>query len=179
MKRQHSHHEIQRFYRTADVCLVTSLHDGMNLVAKEFVAARPDEQGVLILSRFTGAARELPDALLVNPYDIEQMAEAIRVALEMQSEERKTRMQRMRKVVREHNIYRWAGTLIAELCEVRLDEAANRSQPVRPQPEQLTETVQFDPPNDYQDLDQTRSVPRTGDQVDALLERGRSVSQGS
>ena len=107
------------------------------------------------------------------------MAEAIRVALEMQSEERKTRMQRMRKVVREHNIYRWAGNLIAQLCEVRLDEAANRSQPVRPQPEQLTETVQFDPPNDYQDLDQTRSVPRTGDQVDALLERGRSVSQGS
>jgi trehalose 6-phosphate synthase len=126
MKQQHSHHEIQRFYRTADLCLVTSLHDGMNLVAKEFVAARQDEQGVLILSRFTGAAHELPDALLVNPYDIEQMAEAIRLALEMDSEERKTRMQRMRKVVRERNIYRWAGDLIAELCEVRLDEPANR-----------------------------------------------------
>src|SRR5579863_2729169 len=125
MKRQHSHQEIQRFYRTADLCLVTSLHDGMNLVAKEFVAARQDEQGVLILSRFTGAARELPDALLINPYDIEQMAEAIRHALEMDTEERKTRMQRMRKVVREHNIYRWASTLIAELCEVRLDEPAN------------------------------------------------------
>ena len=126
MKRQHSHHEIQWFYRAADLCLVTSLHDGMNLVAKEFVAARQDEQGVLILSRFTGAARELPYALLVNPYDIEQMAEAIRLALEMDSEERKTRMQRMRKVVRERNIYRWAGDLIAELCEVRLDEPANR-----------------------------------------------------
>jgi len=126
MKRQHSHHEIQRFYRTADLCLVTSLHDGMNLVAKEFVAARHDEQGVLVLSRFTGAARELPDALLVNPYDIEQMAEAIRFALEMSTEERKARMQRMRRVVREHNIYRWASTLIAELCEVRLDERANR-----------------------------------------------------
>ena len=125
MKRQHSHHEIQRFYRTADLCLVTSLHDGMNLVAKEFVAARQDEQGVLILSRFTGAARELTDALLVNPYDIEQMAEAIRVALEMNTEERKARMQRMRRVVREHNIYRWASTLIAQLCEVRLDEPAN------------------------------------------------------
>ena len=126
MKRQHSHTEIQRFYRTADLCLVTSLHDGMNLVAKEFVAARQDEQGVLVLSRFTGAARELADALLVNPYDIEQMAEAIRFALEMNTEERKARMQRMRKVVREHNIYRWASTLIAELCEVRLDEPANR-----------------------------------------------------
>ncbi|MGP0020731.1 MAG: trehalose-6-phosphate synthase [Candidatus Sulfotelmatobacter sp.] len=129
MKRQHSHQEIQRFYRIADLCLVTSLHDGMNLVAKEFVAARQDEQGVLILSRFTGAARELPDALLVNPYDIEQMAEAIRSALEMDIEERKTRMQHMRKVVREHNIFRWASTLIAELCEVRLDEPANRTEP--------------------------------------------------
>ncbi len=125
-KRQHSHQEIQRFYRTADLCLVTSLHDGMNLVAKEFVAARQDEQGVLVLSRFTGAARELPDALLVNPYDIEQMAEAIRFALEMSTEERRARMQRMRTVVRERNIYRWASTLIAELCEVRLDEPANR-----------------------------------------------------
>ena len=82
----------------------------------------------LILSRFTGAARELPDALLVNPYDIEQMAEAIRSALEMDMEERKTRMQHMRRVVREHNIFRWASRLIAELCEVRLDEPANRSE---------------------------------------------------
>ncbi len=122
LKRQHTHHEIQRFYRTADLCLVTSLHDGMNLVAKEFVAARQDEQGVLVLSRFTGSARELLDALLVNPYDIEQMAEAVRLALEMNTEERKTRMQRMRRVVRDHNIYRWAGTLIGELCEVRLDQ---------------------------------------------------------
>jgi trehalose-6-phosphate synthase len=128
MKRQHNHHEIQRFYRTADLCLVSSLHDGMNLVAKEFVAARPDEQGVLILSRFTGAARELPDAILVNPYDIEQMADALRAALEMHSEERKIRMQRMRKVVREHNIYRWAGNLIGELCEVRLDQNLPRSE---------------------------------------------------
>ena len=126
LKRQHSHAEIQRFYRVADLCLVTSLHDGMNLVAKEFVAARHDEQGVLVLSRFTGAARELPDALLVNPYDLEQTAEAIRRALAMGAEERKTRMQRMRRVVREHNIYRWAGNLIAELSEVRLDEPASK-----------------------------------------------------
>jgi trehalose 6-phosphate synthase len=122
LKRQHNHDEIQEYYRIADLCLVTSLHDGMNLVAKEFLAARRDERGVLILSRFTGAARELQDALLVNPYDIDQTAEAIRVALEMSPEEAQERMQRMRKVVRENNVYRWAGSLIGELCEVRLDE---------------------------------------------------------
>jgi alpha,alpha-trehalose-phosphate synthase [UDP-forming] len=121
LKRQHSHHEIQRYYQAADLCLVTSLHDGMNLVAKEFLAARHDDRGVLILSCFTGAARELRDALLVNPYDIDQTAEAIRFALEMEPEEKKQRMQRMRKVVKEHNVYRWAGNLIAELCEVRVD----------------------------------------------------------
>jgi len=129
LKRQHSHEEIQRFYRVADLCLVTSLHDGMNLVAKEFVAARQDEQGALILSRFTGAARELPDALLVNPYDIEQTAEAIRFALDMDMEERKRRIQRMRRVVRERNIYRWAGDLVAELCEVRLDDSDRLASP--------------------------------------------------
>ena len=121
LNRQHSHGEIERYYRTADVCLVTSLHDGMNLVAKEFVAARDDEQGVLILSRFTGAARELRDAVLVNPYDIERTAEAIRYALEMEPEQRTARMQRLRKVVKEQNIYRWAANLIGDLCEVRLD----------------------------------------------------------
>ena len=103
----------------------------MNLVAKEFVAARNDEQGVLILSRFTGAARELRDAVLVNPYDIDRTAEAIRYALEMEPEERTSRMQRLRKVVRDQNIYRWAGNLIGDLCEVRLEaprnaQAANR-----------------------------------------------------
>ncbi|HEV3511064.1 MAG TPA: trehalose-6-phosphate synthase [Candidatus Sulfotelmatobacter sp.] len=121
LNRQHSHREVEAYYRAADLCLVTSLHDGMNLVAKEFVAARHDERGVLILSCFTGAARELRDALQVNPYDIDQTAEAIRSALEMRSEEKQLRMQRMRKVVREHNVYRWAGSLIGELCEVRLD----------------------------------------------------------
>jgi len=121
LNRQHSHKEIEPYYRAADLCLVTSLHDGMNLVAKEFVATRRDERGVLILSCFTGAARELLDALQVNPYDIDQTAEAIRAALEMQPEEKQARMQRMRKLVREHNIYRWAGTLIGELCDVRLD----------------------------------------------------------
>src|SRR5205814_7035862 len=121
LKRHYSHKEIQRYYQTADLCLVTSLNDGMNLVAKEFVAARHDEQGVLILSRFTGAARELLDAVLVNPYDVERTGDAIRYALEMQPEERTARMQRMRKLVKEQNIYRWAGTLIGELCGVRLE----------------------------------------------------------
>jgi trehalose 6-phosphate synthase len=121
MKRQHSHNEIAPYYRAADLCLVTSLHDGMNLVAKEFLAARTDERGVLILSQFTGAARELRDALLVNPYDIDQSAEAIRVALEMEPEDKQLRVHRMRRTIKEHNIYRWASSLISELCEVRLD----------------------------------------------------------
>ena len=121
LNRQHSHQEIEPYYRAADLCLVTSLHDGMNLVAKEFLAARRDESGVLILSQFTGAARELRDALLVNPYDIEQTAEAIRVAIEMEPEDKQLRIQRMRRVIKENNIYRWAGNLITELCEVRLD----------------------------------------------------------
>jgi alpha,alpha-trehalose-phosphate synthase [UDP-forming] len=121
LKRQHSHAEIQTYYRAADLCLVTSLHDGMNLVAKEFVVARQDERGVLVLSCFTGAARELRDALLVNPYDIDQTADAIRAALEMEPEEKQLRMQRMRRMVREHNVYQWAGSLIEELCDIRLD----------------------------------------------------------
>ncbi len=121
LNRHHSHEEIFPYYKAADFCLVTSLHDGMNLVAKEFVAARSDEDGVLILSQFTGASRELHDALLVNPYDTEQMAEAIRRALEMQPEERHARMVPMRRTVKEHNVYRWAAELISELAEIRLD----------------------------------------------------------
>ncbi len=131
LKRQHSHQEIEPYYRAADLCLVTSLHDGMNLVAKEFLAARRDERGVLILSQFTGAARELRDALLVNPYDIDQTAEAIRAALEMEPEDKQLRMHRMRKVIKEHNIYRWAGNLITELCEVRLDAPEDTQEKLR------------------------------------------------
>jgi alpha,alpha-trehalose-phosphate synthase [UDP-forming] len=118
LNRQHSHQEIQPYYQAADVCMVTSLHDGMNLVAKEFVAARSEESGVLILSVFTGAAHELGDALQVNPYDIDQMAEAIRAAMEMDPEEKQRRMKRMRRTVREHNVYRWAANLIVEVCEL-------------------------------------------------------------
>ena len=131
LKRQHSHQEIEPYYCAADLCLVTSLHDGMNLVAKEFLAARRDERGVLILSQFTGAARELRDALLVNPYDIDQTAEAIRAALEMEPEDKQLRMQRLRKVIKEHNIYRWAGNLITELCEVRLDAPEDTQEKLR------------------------------------------------
>jgi trehalose-6-phosphate synthase len=123
LMKHHSHKEILPYYRLADVCMVTSLHDGMNLVAKEFVAARADEGGALILSRFTGAAQELRDALIVNPYDAEQLADSIRVALEMDPEEKSARMRRMRETLREHNIYRWAGNLIEELTRIRTPEA--------------------------------------------------------
>jgi alpha,alpha-trehalose-phosphate synthase [UDP-forming] len=115
-ERHHNRAEVAALYRAADVCLVTSLHDGMNLVAKEFVAARDDEDGVLILSRFTGASRDLRDALAVNPYDVEGMADAIRTAFEMDAAERRRRMARMRAQVRERNIYRWAALLLTELA---------------------------------------------------------------
>ncbi len=127
LKKHHSHEEILPFYQSADLSMVTSLHDGMNLVAKEFVASRADEDGVLILSRFTGASHELRDALIVNPYDTEQLADAIRYALEMAPEERTGRMRRMRKTVREHNIYRWAGTLIEALSQVSVNDDATLS----------------------------------------------------
>ncbi|MBI3621835.1 MAG: trehalose-6-phosphate synthase [Nitrospirae bacterium] len=120
LKKHHSHQEIAPFYRAADVCLVTSLHDGMNLVAKEYVASRDDERGSLILSQFTGASRELRDALLVNPYDTEQMAEAIRYALEMDADEQQDRMRRMRDTLKQHNIYRWTANLVRELSQIRL-----------------------------------------------------------
>ena len=119
LKAHHSHEEINRFYKSANVCMVTSLHDGMNLVAKEFVSSRDDEEGVLILSQFAGASRELTDALIINPYDIEEMADAIYRSLKMGPEEKSERMARMRQVVRENNIYRWAGDLITALARLR------------------------------------------------------------
>ena len=118
--RHHSHEEILPYYRAADVCMVTSLHDGMNLVAKEFVAARTDEQGVLILSHFAGASHELTEALVVNPYDATDLADAIHRALEMSPQQKRDRMSRMRSQVRENNVYRWAGNLVSELTSVRL-----------------------------------------------------------
>jgi len=121
LKRHHSHQEIARYYRAASLCLVTSLHDGMNLVAKEFVSSREDNHGVLILSTFAGAALELTDALLVNPYDVQQLAGAIHRAVNMPADEQATRMQRMRHSVREHNVYRWAANLLSDLTDIRID----------------------------------------------------------
>jgi trehalose-6-phosphate synthase len=122
LKKHHSHEEIKPFYETADLCLVTSLHDGMNLVAKEYVGARDDESGVLILSQFTGASRELRDALVVNPYDIEEMAEAIHTALEMSLSDQKARIRNMRETLKNRNIYYWAANLITALSQVRLEK---------------------------------------------------------
>jgi len=121
LRKHHSHQEIARFYKAASLCMVTSLHDGMNLVAKEFVASRDDEHGVLILSTFAGAALELTDALQVNPYDVQQMSAAILQALEMSDEEQAARMHRMRAMVKEHNVYRWAANLLSDLTEIRID----------------------------------------------------------
>jgi trehalose 6-phosphate synthase len=126
LERHHDRHEIWPLYRHADFCIVSSLHDGMNLVAKEFVSVRDDDDGVLILSRFTGAARELRDALLVNPYDLDETADAIRTALEMPPGDRARRMSAMRHFVREHNIYRWAGLLLGDLARIPQDAAMSR-----------------------------------------------------
>jgi trehalose 6-phosphate synthase len=121
IQRQCNHEQVNSWYRAADVCLVTSLHDGMNLVAKEYLASRDDGDGMLILSKFTGAAVELRDALIVNPYDIDGVAESIHRALDMPAAERRVRMQRMRRQVLEHNVYRWAATVLGDLRELRID----------------------------------------------------------
>jgi len=116
------HHEppdVYEHYRASDVCCVTSLHDGMNLVAKEFVASRDDERGVLILSRFTGASRELPEALIVNPYDIDQCAAALHMALVMPEGEQRDRMRIMRSLIGEFNVYRWAGRMLLDAAGMR------------------------------------------------------------
>jgi trehalose 6-phosphate synthase len=116
---QHQPEQVYEYYRAADVCMVTSLHDGMNLVAKEFVSARDDERGVLILSQFTGASRELPEALIVNPYDIDQCATALHVALSMVEADQRARMRLMRGLVREFNVYRWAGRMLLDAAHMR------------------------------------------------------------
>ena len=115
----HDAAQVYELYRAADLCYVSSLHDGMNLVAKEFVAARDDEQGVLMLSQFTGAARELAESLIVNPYDIEQCAAAMHVALTMSPEEQRTRMRSMRNLVQEFNVFRWAGRMLIDAARMR------------------------------------------------------------
>src|SRR6266478_7825012 len=139
LKKHHSHQEIARFYKAASVCMVTSLHDGMNLVAKEFVASRDDEHGVLVLSTFAGAALELTDALLVNPYDVQQTAAAILRALEMPDDEQAARMYRMRLKVKDHNVYRWAANLLSDLTEIRIDAPERVENPTLPgeEPEEV------------------------------------------
>jgi trehalose 6-phosphate synthase len=118
LKRHHSHEEIAPFYTSADFCMVTSLHDGMNLVAKEFVASRNQNDGTLILSRFAGASKELLGAIIINPYDIEESADAIKSALEMTTEEQNERMKQMRLVIVRHNIYSWAATLLRTMATI-------------------------------------------------------------
>ena len=116
------HHEpaqVYEYFRASDLCFVSSLHDGMNLVAKEFVAARDDERGVLILSEFTGAARELPEALIVNPYDADQCAAALHLALTMSASEQRDRMRLMRGLVAEFNVFRWAGRMLLDAAAMR------------------------------------------------------------
>ncbi|HVX95866.1 MAG TPA: trehalose-6-phosphate synthase [Polyangia bacterium] len=131
-----AHHEpaaVFRYFRAADLCYVSSLHDGMNLVAKEFVAARDDERGVLVLSQFTGAARDLPEALIVNPYDLSQASDALATALKMPAAEQQERMRSMRRMVSEFNVYRWAGRMLIDAAEVRRrDRLAGRL--ANPQP---------------------------------------------
>ncbi len=111
--------QVFELYRAADFCLVNSLHDGMNLVAKEFVSAREDEDGVLILSTFAGASRELVEALLINPFDVVETAAAIAAALDMPRDERRKRMQLMRRTVSENNVYRWAGRMLMDVARIR------------------------------------------------------------
>ena len=114
----HNHEELNQYYRLANFCLVTSLHDGMNLVAKEFAASRNDEKGVLILSQFAGASKELKDALIVNPYSSEQTAEAIYTAINMAPSEQTKRMKKLRDSVRNHNIYRWSAEFLKTIVSL-------------------------------------------------------------
>jgi len=119
LKGHHSHDEIQPYYRSANICMVTSLHDGMNLVAKEFIAARDLNDGVLILSRFAGASHELHGAIIVNPYAIEQTADAIKLALEMPKEHQSQKMKQMRRVIMNHNIYSWAANILRAMASIQ------------------------------------------------------------
>ncbi|HVY76547.1 MAG TPA: trehalose-6-phosphate synthase [Puia sp.] len=118
LKRHHSHEEIIPYYQSAAFCMVTSLHDGMNLVAKEFIAARSGNEGVLILSRFAGASQELHGALIVNPYDVEQMADAIKEALEMPKPVQVQKMKQMRRVIMGHNVYSWASNILRAMASI-------------------------------------------------------------
>ena len=125
--RHHDPSEVFELFRAADMCIISSLHDGMNLVAKEFVASREDERGVLILSSFAGASRELPEALIVNPYDTRGMALAIGQALRIPQTEQRDRMRLMRDFVRQRNVYRWAGQMLLDAARLRRRDSILRS----------------------------------------------------
>ena len=127
-----SHHDrraVTALFRAADVCLVTPLHDGMNLVCKEFVAARNDEQGVLVLSQFAGATDELAQALIVNPYHVSQVADAIHAGLTMPMPEQRRRMGALRATVKHNNVYRWAARMLLDAAAVRGGRDASGSEP--------------------------------------------------
>ena len=119
LKKHFSHEEIAPFYALADMCIVSSLHDGMNLVAKEYVHAKKDLSGCLLLSQFTGASKELTDAVLINPYSTEEFAESIKQVIELSDEEKKRKMKNMRAVITENNVYRWAANIISELTTLK------------------------------------------------------------
>jgi trehalose 6-phosphate synthase len=119
LKKHFSPEEIAPYYELADICIVSSLHDGMNLVAKEYIAAKTDLNGVLVLSEFTGAARELLEAIKINPYSIEEFADSIKLAIEMPQGEKSKRMEKMRNIIKENNIYRWAANIIIELTGLK------------------------------------------------------------
>lgn len=120
LKKLYNHEELNQFYKLANICLVTSLHDGMNLVAKEFIASRDDEKGVLILSQFTGASKELREALIINPYNTEQVAESIKAGLEMIQSEQIRRMKKMRDAIKNYNIYRWSAEILKTMISLEL-----------------------------------------------------------
>jgi len=122
-------YRVYELYRAADFCLVNSLHDGMNLVAKEFVASRDDEDGVLILSTFAGASRELAEAVLINPFDVSETADAMETAMRMGRDERRNRMSLMRRTVKENNVYRWAGRMLMDAARIRQRQSLPASNP--------------------------------------------------
>ena len=122
VRRHLSFYELIAFYRLGKVCIVSSLHDGMNLVAKEFLASRPDGKGILVLSQFTGSARELTDAVLINPFDREQSSDGIFKALTAPKKERSRCMRKMRHIVQQNNIYRWSGKILSELLKFDFKE---------------------------------------------------------
>ncbi len=118
IKNNYTHDDLQHVYRAADICVVSSLHDGMNLVAKEFIAARNDERGVLVLSQFAGSSRELVDALIINPYDEEGLAETMHRALLMHPDEQAARLRNMREIVKKYNVFAWAGSILGDAARL-------------------------------------------------------------